>query len=120
MRKIKKKQTYNADYRRDYYRKNRKKILAYQAHYFERNAEKMREYWRERNELRKIKRGGAMPKLKIEREEYVRKLFKFDAKLLREMERICTLKGITLNKFVDICVRYALSNIDTSSPEEER
>ena len=51
-------------------------------------------------------------KLKIEKEEYINKTFRLNLKLVKEMEKVCDAKGISLNKFVDICIRYALENLD--------
>lgn len=51
-------------------------------------------------------------KLKIEKEEYINKTFRLNIKLVREMEKICDIKGISLNKFVDICIRYSIENLD--------
>ena len=51
-------------------------------------------------------------KLKIEKEEYVNKTFRLNVKLVRQMEKICDAKGISLNKFVDICVRYSIENLE--------
>jgi len=51
-------------------------------------------------------------KLKIEKEEYINKTFRLNIKLVRQMEKICDLKGISLNKFVDICIRYSIENLD--------
>ena len=52
-------------------------------------------------------------KLKIEKEEYINKTFRLNQKLVAQMETICKKKGISLNKFVDICIRYAIENLDT-------
>ena len=51
-------------------------------------------------------------KLKIEREEYINKTFRLNLKLVRQMEKICDEKGISLNKLVDICIRYSIENLD--------
>lgn len=51
-------------------------------------------------------------KLAIEKEEYINKTFRLNKKLVAEMEKICLEKGVSLNKFVDICVRYALENLE--------
>ena len=51
-------------------------------------------------------------KLQIEKERYINKTFRLDRKLVREMEKICNDKGISLNKFVDICLRYAIEHLD--------
>ena len=52
-------------------------------------------------------------KLKIEKEEYINKTFRLDTKLVAQMEVICKKKGISLNKLIDICVRYAIENLET-------
>ena len=51
-------------------------------------------------------------KLKIEKEEFVNKTFRFNINLVKQMEEICEEKGISLNKFIDICVRYSIENLD--------
>ena len=51
-------------------------------------------------------------KLRIEKEEYINKTFRLNVKLVRQMEKICDTKGISLNKFVDICIRYSIENLD--------
>ena len=50
--------------------------------------------------------------LKIEKEEYINKTFRLNKKLVKEMEEICKDKGISLNKFIDISIRFALENLD--------
>jgi predicted HicB family RNase H-like nuclease len=56
--------------------------------------------------------------LKIEKEEYINKTFRLDIKLVREMEKICAQKRISLNKLVAICMRYALDNLDTDEDDD--
>ena len=51
-------------------------------------------------------------KLKIEKEEYVNKTFRLNKKLVAEISKVCGEKNISLNKFVDICIRFALENLD--------
>lgn len=51
-------------------------------------------------------------KLRIEKEEYVNRTFRLNLRLVDEMYRVCDKKGISLNKLVDICIRYALENLD--------
>ena len=51
-------------------------------------------------------------KLRIEKEEYINKTFRLNEKLVRKMEKICDIKNISLNKLVDICIHYALDNLD--------
>lgn len=55
-----------------------------------------------------------MKLLKIEKEEYINKTFRLNKKLVNEMDIVCDEKGISLNKLVDICVRFALENLDKS------
>jgi len=52
-------------------------------------------------------------KLKIEKEEYINKTFRLNKKLVGEMEKVCEDKEISLNKLVDICLRFALECLDT-------
>ena len=52
--------------------------------------------------------------LKIQKEEFINKTFRLNKKLIAEMEKVCGEKAISLNKLVDICVRYALENLDRS------
>jgi len=56
-------------------------------------------------------------KLKIEKEEYINKTFRLNKKLVSEMDKVCDDKDISLNKFVDICIRFALENLDKSEEE---
>jgi len=51
-------------------------------------------------------------KLKIEKEEYQNKTFRLNKKLIKEMEAVCDKKSISLNKFIDICIRYAIQNLE--------
>lgn len=51
-------------------------------------------------------------KLVIEKEEHINKTFRLNKKLVAEMERVRQDKGISLNKLVDICVRYSLENLE--------
>ena len=60
-------------------------------------------------------------KLKIEKEEYINKTFRLNEKLVRKMEKICDDKNISLNKLVDICIRYSIDNLEnkeTDAPQE--
>lgn len=59
-------------------------------------------------------------KLKIEKEEYTNKTFRLNVKLIREMDKVCDEKNISLNKFVDIAIRYALENLDTDDAEDSK
>ncbi|MCL2775281.1 MAG: hypothetical protein FWD71_18330 [Oscillospiraceae bacterium] len=54
----------------------------------------------------------AFRKLKIEKEEYVNRTFRLNTKLVDEMYKVCHKNGISLNKLVDICISYALENLD--------
>lgn len=56
-------------------------------------------------------------KLKIEKEEYINKTFRLNRKLVNEMEKVCDEKGISLNKLVDKCIRYALENLEKEDEE---
>ena len=59
-----------------------------------------------------------MTKLKISKEEYVNKTFRLSKKLVREMDRVCDEKGISLNKLVDISIKYAFANLDKGENDE--
>ena len=59
-------------------------------------------------------------KLKIEKEEYINKTFRLSKKIVAEMSEICGEKNISLNKFVDICIRFALENLDTNGSNGEK
>ena len=54
---------------------------------------------------------------KIEREEFVNKTFRFNIKLIREVETLCQQKGISMNRFVDIALWYVLEHLEE---EDER
>jgi hypothetical protein len=58
-------------------------------------------------------------KLKIEKEEYVNKTFRLNKKLVCEMDKVCDAKNISLNKFVDICIRFALENLDNNDDKNK-
>ena len=51
-------------------------------------------------------------KLKIEKEEYKNKTVKLNKKLLEEMEKICQKKKISLNRLVEISIRYSLEHLE--------
>ena len=51
-------------------------------------------------------------KLKIEKEEFINKTFRLNKKLVSEMDKVCDNKDISLNKLVDICIRFALVNLE--------
>ena len=48
--------------------------------------------------------------LKIERAEFVNKTFRFNIKLMREVEALCQQKGISMNRFVDLALRSDKNN----------
>jgi len=50
--------------------------------------------------------------LKIEKEEYINKTFRLEIKLVDKMTRVCQEKNISMNRLVDICIRYALENLE--------
>ena len=49
---------------------------------------------------------------KIQKEEYVKKTFRIEKKLIEKMEKICDEKNISLNKLVVKCINYALDNLE--------
>jgi len=53
--------------------------------------------------------------LKIEREEFINKTFRLNAKLVKEAEIVCAQKNISLNRFVDIALRYALEHLESEA-----
>ena len=57
-------------------------------------------------------------KLKIEKKEYINKTFRLNRKLATEMETIRKEKGISLNKLVDVCIRYALDNLEREDEKD--
>jgi len=56
---------------------------------------------------------------KIERAEFVNKTFRFNIKLIREVETLCHQKGISMNRFVDIALRYVLEHLDDEDEREQ-
>jgi len=56
--------------------------------------------------------------LRIEREEFVNKTFRLNVKLVREVEVVCTQQNISMNRFVDIALRYALENLEADEEKE--
>jgi len=56
-------------------------------------------------------------KLKIEKMEHINKTFRLNEKLVRQMEKICDDKNISLNKLVDICICFAIENLDYKKSE---
>ena len=57
-------------------------------------------------------------KLKIERQEYIKKTFRLNLKLIDEMYKICDQKNITMNELVDISIRYTIENLDSTGENE--
>lgn len=53
---------------------------------------------------------------KPEREETISRTFRLNKKLVDEMYEICHKKNISLNKLVEICIRYALENVEMDEP----
>ena len=56
--------------------------------------------------------------LRIEKEEYINKTFRLDTRLVNEMDNVCNQKGISMNKLVDICIRYALDNLEEAEEKQ--
>ncbi|MDR1465529.1 MAG: hypothetical protein LBJ11_09560 [Oscillospiraceae bacterium] len=50
--------------------------------------------------------------LRIEREEFINKTFRLNVKLVREVELVCTQQNISMNRFVDLALRYALEHLE--------
>jgi len=50
--------------------------------------------------------------LRIEREEFVNKTFRLNMKLMREVEIVCSQQNISMNRFIDIALRYALEHLE--------
>ena len=50
--------------------------------------------------------------LRIERDEFVNKTFRLNMKLMREVEIVCSQQNISMNRFVDIALRYALEHLE--------
>jgi len=51
-------------------------------------------------------------KLRIEKEEFINKTFRLSKRLVDEMQVICYDKGISMNRLVDICLKYSLENME--------
>jgi len=51
-------------------------------------------------------------KLRIEKEEYINKTFRLSRKLIFEMDKICDKTGLSLNKLIDIFIRFSLENYE--------
>ena len=60
-----------------------------------------------------------MIRLQIEKEEYINKTFRLNKKLVNEMDIVCDEKGISLNRLVDICIRFALEHLDNGTENKE-
>ena len=60
--------------------------------------------------------------LRIEREEFMNKTFRLNVRLVHEVEVVCARQGISMNRFVDIALRYALEHLEEDAapvgPEE--
>jgi len=56
--------------------------------------------------------------LRIEREEFVNKTFRLNVKLMQEVAAISAKKNISMNRFVDIALRYALEHLEHGESEE--
>jgi len=56
--------------------------------------------------------------LRIEREEFVNKTFRLNAKLMQEVAVISAKKNISMNRFVDIALRYALEHLEDGEGQE--
>jgi len=56
--------------------------------------------------------------LRIEREEFVNKTFRLNVKLIHEVELVCTRHNISMNRFVDIALRYALEHLEDEEDGE--
>jgi predicted HicB family RNase H-like nuclease len=50
--------------------------------------------------------------LRIEREEFVNKTFRLNAKLMQEVAAVSAKKNISMNRLVDIALRYALEHLE--------
>ena len=56
--------------------------------------------------------------LRIEREEFVNKTFRLNVKLVREVEVVCARQNVSMNRFVDIALRYALEHLEDGEEEK--
>jgi len=56
--------------------------------------------------------------LRIEREEFVNKTFRLNAKLMQEVAVVSAKKNISMNRFVDIALRYALEHLEDGEEKE--
>lgn len=50
--------------------------------------------------------------LKIDKRETVNRTFRLDKKIVDRLCEICNEKNISLNKVVEICLEYALDNLE--------
>ena len=51
-------------------------------------------------------------KLYIEKEEFINKTFRLNKKLVEQVDAVCADKNISMNKFVDIALHYALEHLE--------
>ncbi len=56
--------------------------------------------------------------LRIPREEYMNKTFRLNVKLVRDVEAVCSKQNISMNRFVDIALRYALEHLEPTDDEK--
>jgi len=50
--------------------------------------------------------------LYIEKEEFINKTFRLNKKLVEKVDIVCVDKGISMNRFVDIALKYALEHLE--------
>lgn len=55
--------------------------------------------------------------LKIEKKETVNRTFRLNKKLVDRLCLVCNKKNISLNKLVEICLDYALDNLEDDEDE---
>ena len=56
--------------------------------------------------------------LKIEKKETVNRTFRLNKKLVDRLCLVCNKKNISLNKLVEICLNYALDNLEDDEDEK--
>lgn len=56
--------------------------------------------------------------LKIEKKETVNRTFRLNKKLVDRLCLVCNKKNISLNKLVEICLDYALDNLEDDEDEK--
>lgn len=56
--------------------------------------------------------------LKIEKKETVNRTFRLNKKLVDRLCLVCNKKNISLNKLVEICLNYALDNLEEDEDEK--